>query len=500
LRLRGESHNAIKLTRSIGAGTVSVPGAEASARPRRGKPPCPETHVVKFGKFSVRRPALHDENGEMSLYPRDARLANNSYLGAMYITMEHSVFNADNLLVLPVKKPIDIFIGTLPIMTRSAACNLLGLDDYHARMIARAATATNDGTRAEYTARATAIAAAIAAGPASPEYAREMDRKLESLDECTADRGGYFIIKGTERAIICQESMTRNHVFVQRGRTPKTPFVAEIFSAPPGRYTSNSVQLLWHERGKSAGEIFVEATPHLRDAVPFALLMRAFGATDADIRSSVLLGNAALAPYLSKSLAHTENAVDFIAHIAQHDNDPPPVREAFVNETLTDMLRHVPQGAGAGGRAHTTRNVDNRAHKTRVLGYMAHRLLRVVAGQAEPDDRDHIGAKSIDTAGTLIGQLFDRNLGAMVRSAHANMVRNRPLTSLAPLRSANSERGPVYRLLRPLTHLKLNRCVRSTRGAHRCSTSPFRATLRRACRASSRAQWRRATGAARASA
>ena len=48
--------------------------------------------------------------------------------------------------------------------------------------------------------------------------------------ECENDPGGYFIINGKERALICQERLNYNQIYLFDSNSDKYPFVAEIRS------------------------------------------------------------------------------------------------------------------------------------------------------------------------------------------------------------------------------------------------------------------------------
>ncbi|CAG8758159.1 61_t:CDS:2, partial [Dentiscutata heterogama] len=53
--------------------------------------------------------------------------------------------------------------------------------------------------------------------------------------------------------------------------------------------------------------------------------------------------------------------------------------------------------------------------KSYYLGYMIHRLLLCAVGSRQLDDRDHLGKKRLDTAGTLLRNLFSTVYKKMIR-------------------------------------------------------------------------------------
>jgi DNA-directed RNA polymerase III subunit RPC2 len=44
------------------------------------------------------------------------------------------------------------------------------------------------------------------------------EAELADLDECPIDPGGYFITRGTEKVILIQEQLSKNHMLVELDR------------------------------------------------------------------------------------------------------------------------------------------------------------------------------------------------------------------------------------------------------------------------------------------
>ncbi|CAG8610427.1 7884_t:CDS:10, partial [Racocetra fulgida] len=80
--------------------------------------------------------------------------------------------------------------------------------------------------------------------------------------------------------------------------------------------------------------------------------------------------------------------------------------------------RASPSGAGQERRVDLKR-------KSYYLGYMIHRLLLCAVGSRQLDDRDHLGKKRLDTAGTLLRNLFSSVYKKMIRemTEHLKKVR-----------------------------------------------------------------------------
>ena len=120
--------------------------------------------IITFGNFTIYRPQIHENNGATKLmFPHEARSRNFTYGGMMNIDVNikyivNSGNNLENSQTI-IKTIPKINIGKLPIMLKSCICVL----NQH----------------------------------------NSLDSSLSG--ECRFDAGGYFIINGTEKTVICQE-------------------------------------------------------------------------------------------------------------------------------------------------------------------------------------------------------------------------------------------------------------------------------------------------------
>ena len=131
--------------------------------------------IIKLGKVSLGTPRVHEANGSSSdSTPMMARLRRLTYAAPIYLqftTYEDGIV---------IEEQEECEIGTLPVMVKSLACNL------HRH------TLTGKGTSDE-------------------EYAAGLCDKKEDPQ----DPGGYFIINGTERVLVCLEDLAPNRVMFE---------------------------------------------------------------------------------------------------------------------------------------------------------------------------------------------------------------------------------------------------------------------------------------------
>ena len=112
------------------------------------------------------------------------------------------------------------------------------------------------------------------------------DDLLAEMGECIYDQGGYFIINGSEKAIIAQERQTTNKVYVFKRKEPsKFSWTAEIRSIPEGsNIPAQALKLgMFAKESKSSKQnqyCIWAYPPQLSDGVPICILFRALGCVD----------------------------------------------------------------------------------------------------------------------------------------------------------------------------------------------------------------------------
>jgi len=99
------------------------------------------------------------------------------------------------------------------------------------------------------------------------------------MGECKTDPGGYFIIDGKEKVIICQEKFADNMIYVQDkvndlySHSVKIRSVSEDASKP---IRTLSVRLVAPQETSTNQQIVV-SIPNVRKPIPLFIIMRALG-------------------------------------------------------------------------------------------------------------------------------------------------------------------------------------------------------------------------------
>jgi DNA-directed RNA polymerase II subunit RPB2 len=324
---------------------------------------------VFFGK-----PVMYDNNsGTKFMYPNDARLKNLNYSMTIHynVVCKYIYFDRNENKKIEIEKKIEkIYLGKFPIMLHSNKCILKDL-------------------------------------PRDVRY---------NMGECLNDLGGYFIINGKEKTIVCQEKFSNNILYIRKHIKSKKcpsyeddeclietnePYIcsAEIRSvsedpSKPTRYTS--VRIVTPSSVYSNRQIVVDI-PNVRKPVPLFILMRALGVvSDKSIIECCLL-----------DLDKNENMIDlFIPSI--HD-----ANRIFNQEVAIKYISYFTKRKTTTGTMEILMNYLlphigelNFLDKAYFIGFMVFKLLRVYTNKEQETDRDNFKYKRVDLSGDLIYELF----------------------------------------------------------------------------------------------
>ena len=364
-------------------------------------------HEAKFGNISLSSPNMTEGDGTTTdMLPHEARLRNLTYSSAVYLKMQRKLYMAkeapwtgqseDKIAVGAdgqelywqeedlgeAGEPMDVFLGKIPIMLKSAPCHLLNKERF------------------------------------------PTERDLHAWGECPYDQGGYFIINGSEKVLIAQERSAGNIVQVFKKAAP-SPFthIAEIRSSVDrgSRMLSQCTVKLYRqvdgpEQTKIPNPIRVQL-PYVKQDIPLVVVFRALEiVSDAEILEKICFDQSdkEMMDLLMGSLQEgqpiqsAETARDYIARRGNNPNLKSAERQKHTTDILQkEFLPHIGQDPSFDNQS--------QARKAFFLGYMVNRMLKCALGRSEPDDRDHLGKKRLDLAGPLMANLFRLQFQKVVR-------------------------------------------------------------------------------------
>jgi DNA-directed RNA polymerase II subunit RPB2 len=271
---------------------------------------------------------------------------------------------------------------------------------------------------------------------------------LARAQECPMDRGGYFIVNGTERLIPLSERREPNLVAVHTKKTgKKIHVVGEVQSRAGSRLYTLYMRSAKPDARARAVDVSVQM-PFARP-VPLVVMMRALGVTtDKEIYEMIVpvaLRGGDLDPHVAAMIreAGAPTQREALALVAERlpvrESAHPGQQQHGVRRALeSDLLPHIGHGADAAST------------KAFVLAHATQRVLEVALGLTPADDRDNYARKRVDGCGALIGRVAAQQISRAMMSEMRQMVR----------KQVDAKRTPAQ-IQRTITYRRLGDVIRS---------------------------------------
>jgi len=302
------------------------------------------------------KPVIYDENREHFMYPNEARLRNMTYGITIHydVEVDFFIFNQETMQMETETILLEkIFLGRFPIMLQSDLCVLNSLDK----------------------------------------------QVRFQMGECRNDKGGYFIIDGKEKCVVCQEKFGDNMLYIRDKANDTYSHSAEIRSVSEDSskpIRTLSIKIVSPSNTLTNNQIVV-IIPNVRAPVPLFILMRALGIeSDRDIIDYCLLDREKYSNYVdlfipsihdAGRIFNQEIALKYIAMLTKGKTIPHAL------EILTNYLvPHIGE-----------MNFNDKAY---FIGYMTKQLLMVYTKEIKATDRDNFAYKRIELTGSLLYDLF----------------------------------------------------------------------------------------------
>ena len=330
--------------------------------------------IIELGKIRIGRPIVYEANGSQTeSIPMMARLRNMTYSAPIYL--EFTIVE-EGMEIEEVEEEI----GNMPVMVKSMLCNL------HRHYLTGEGSSDDDYKNA-----------------------------LKIKGEDPQDPGGYFIINGTERVLVCLEDLAPNRVMVEcEQRYQRQTELAKVFSQREGFRALTVVE-------KKKDGIIQVSIPVASGQVPLAVLMMALGMESADdimqaITNDPEMQNLILANieeiHSTEGIYTTQEALEYMERRFAAGQSK-EYRKKRINYILDNTL--LP---------HLSTTYEARLKKAVFLGRMAREVLELNRGQRKPDDKDHYANKRLKLAGNLMEELFRSGLQALLNDMKYQMERS----------------------------------------------------------------------------
>ncbi|HEX9340759.1 MAG TPA: DNA-directed RNA polymerase subunit B [Thermoplasmata archaeon] len=317
-------------------------------------------------------PVVKEANGATHpLTPMEARQRNLNYTAPIYLdftVIENGI----------EREPERVHIGNFPIMAKSKRCLLYK---------------ENMETEGELN---------------QDEYRR----KLIELGEDPFDPGGYFIIGGTERALISLEDLAPNRVLVEfNERYGRKVEVAKVFSQKEG------YRALTLMEKKKDGQLIV-SVPTASGQIPLIILMKSLGMEkDEDIYNAIVSAPE-MANIVYANIEECQNKKNYPPNgIFTRDDAISYLEKKFATGQAKEYrIKKVESILDRSLLPHLGDTREDRIKKAIFLGRVARTVLELSLGGRREDDKDHYANKRLKLAGDLMEDLF--------RVAFANLVKD----------------------------------------------------------------------------
>ena len=348
--------------------------------------------VIRMKNIHLGRPTIKEANGaEHPATPMECRLRKLTYFSPVYL--DFKIIDEDEPTPLIEER---VHIGNLPIMVRSAQCNL------HANHISHLC-GDADRKLSPHT---------------STEDADRLKELLRRAGEDPLDPGGYFIINGTERVLISMEDLAPNRVTVEKNKKyAHETEVAKIFSQKDGVRKPLNVEK------RRDGMLMVKIPSAGTTPIPVVLLMRALGMENDKEIFAAIAGPVEAMKYTVANIndvkdneeygvESTEEALQWLEKKFAAGQQK-EYREARIQNLLDkELLPHLGSSE------------ENREKKAIFLGRIVRQVLEMAITDRDPNDKDHYANKRVRLAGDLIEDLYRVSMQQLARDLKYQLERH----------------------------------------------------------------------------
>ncbi len=293
---------------------------------------------IELSDIEVLKPKIVEADGSprSEFYPMEARTRNRSYAGPLFLTMR--------MLRRDVEQDLRrAFIGELPIMIKSKLCWLNG----------------------------------------------KSDEELIENGEDPMDRGGYFIINGSEKVLITQEVLASDRVLISEGLKGIDAEVISTRGAFKGRVRVSR---------KNDGMLNITFPSSPRKLKLFVLLKALGLKTLKEFKDAFPeekeVENDILVNWQNTFVKTEEEALDRLGKFVAP------------GQVIDYRLRRAQEVIDAFLLPHIGQKKEDRLAKAYYLAMMATKSIERAYGLRGEDDKDHYANKRLELSGKLMEHLF----------------------------------------------------------------------------------------------
>lgn len=323
----------------------------------------------------LNKPTIFEKDGSMKIMtPNDARQRNFTYSSNVTVDMHilTKTLEEDGNYSTESKQINNISLGKIPIMVKSNYCVL-------------------------------------------------KDKYIDNGSECRYDFGGYFIVNGNEKTIICQDRIQENKTCVFTNNKISTySHVAEIRSVQENKLGVPKItSLKLSAKANQFGRYIRANIHHIKTDIPVFILFKALGLeNDKEIIKYIVYdldkpNNKIIINQLIGCIEEANTVTcqrDALEYLSKYLNITGYPKEILNNKIhRLNIIRNVLENEFL---PHVGTSFEKKAL---YLGFMVNKLIKCFLGLKEFDDRDSYINKRIDTPGILMANLFRQYYGKMIK-------------------------------------------------------------------------------------
>ncbi|HIH31704.1 TPA: DNA-directed RNA polymerase subunit B'' [Candidatus Woesearchaeota archaeon] len=305
-----------------------------------------EEYKIILDKISITKPEITEADGaKRIIYPNEARLRKLSYSAPIFIEISSHINGVQ-------RESFRTQIGSIPIMLKSKYCHLFGLSK------------------------------------------DELIDKGEDPD----DPGGYFIINGTEKALVKIEDLAANKFLISETSSGVTKYEGKVFSERGSYKIPHLIEKL------KDGMVYLSFTRVKR--IPIIIIVKALGLTkDEDIMKYINLEESSevfINLYEFVDIKTEDDAVDYIA------------KKIGIMQTKEIRMERTREILDKYLLPHIGLEKKDRITKAMNLCKFMRKYILVYNHVLPEDDRDHYMNKRLKMSGDLLADLVRANLKILI--------------------------------------------------------------------------------------
>ena len=306
-------------------------------------------YIINLENITYGDPVFTDNNGKLNImYPENARKMNMTYTTALCIdlNMNATHYKDGNIIETQNVSNKNEIIGHIPLMIGSKFCKL-------------------------------------------------KDKK--NSEKCSYDKGGYFIINGSDKVVISQERMADNNLHTFKMKDGKYSHVCEVRTNKDMTKMANVFRVKYLSKDGIRGACLLRCSfNNLKDDISLLSLFKYLGAeNDTEILKYILGNSKDIKEYIELL---KPSFVEYNEIVIENKGDLTEFYKKHLLKKTIDFKYIVDNKV--------LNALKTNKEKMFYIGHMTKTLLDNILGKIKESDRDNFINKRIETPGILMAQLF----------------------------------------------------------------------------------------------